>query len=571
MSARPSLLANVVAAALSLAVAFSFGFSYGNVGNQATYVPPALHALNPDFLRSDWLIRETSPYHGSFEWIVRLADAVGAIPWVLAIANVLLTAVGLFLVFRLACTVSRRAAPAVFAIVLLLVLFEHTRSIGDSYVFGDGFQPSTLASVTWLYAMLQYLRNRLVASGIALALGGFFHANFLVLGIGVFALAHLASGTTGLARRLLQQLAPSVLVLAFFMPLLLGAGAGDGAEEARRIVQSVRSPHHYLPLEYLFHFWQWIGWTIAGLGAAWLVEIRRLRRALLNLLGSIAACVAGATLLTTVVFVPAVSQLFVWRLAPFGVLVGQVAIASVALRLARGELELGDRALRVPAAAIAVGALAVARWHAYNEALLDAPLVAVAAIAAICLALAAWSRWHASGVRAAAPLVGVAALVLAAPLWNSSAQDAYRRSTLLGSAPAPDERELYAWVRRSPPQSLFVIPPEMQLFRLFGERAVVVDWKSTPMLPAEVLQWYRRIGAVAGRPVSGVDDAVDGYRARSLAELRRTAESFGADFIVLDRSLHAGASCTTQSPLFEVGRYVVHAAREKTAPAPDPR
>jgi hypothetical protein len=69
---------------------------------------------------------------------------------------------------------------------------------------------------------------------------------------------------------------------------------------------------------------------------------------------------------------------------------------------------------------------------------------------------------------------------------------------------------------------------------------VVVDWKSTPILPTELLEWYARLSRVAGRSVKNESDAVNGYRAQSLTELRRTASHFGAKYVTINRKAHIG-------------------------------
>ena len=108
-----------------------------------------------------------------------------------------------------------------------------------------------------------FLRGQPLASGLILALGADF-TNFLLLGIGLFGLANVALGQAGLVRRLALQLAPSLIVLAFGLPTILAAAEGGGSEAARTVFQQVRAPHHYLPRAFIFDFWSWVGWVLAG-------------------------------------------------------------------------------------------------------------------------------------------------------------------------------------------------------------------------------------------------------------------------------------------------------------------
>ena len=64
-----------------------------------------------------------------------------------------------------------------------------------------------------------------------------------------------------------------------------------------------------------------------------------------------------------------------------------------------------------------------------------------------------------------------------------------------------DEGELYAWMRGSSPKdALFLTPPGVETMRFHGQRAIVVDWKSNPIVPEEVLEWHQRLKDVTGRP-----------------------------------------------------------------------
>ena len=60
-------------------------------------------------------------------------------------------------------------------------------------------------------------------------------------------------------------------------------------------------------------------------------------------------------MLTTVVFVSTISQIYVWRLAPFGVILSQTVVAAFALRVASGQVDLSKRANLVALVLISLG------------------------------------------------------------------------------------------------------------------------------------------------------------------------------------------------------------------------
>ncbi|THI83030.1 MAG: hypothetical protein CAF41_015930 [Nitrospira sp. CG24A] len=555
---------DVIAFAIALLVAFSFGFSYGNVANQATYLPHALNHLNPDFLAYDWLVQETTPYHARFEWIVWLTYALGSVAWWSAILNLVLATAGIFVIYRVALAYTQQWGLVAFFIVLLFVMIDRTQTVGGSYLFEKGLQPSAVASVAWLVSILWFLRGRIQLSGVFLALGGLFHANFLILGIGIFGLAHLAMGRDALVRRLAGQLVPSLLILAFDLPLILAMSGGEGSAAARTIFQQIRAPHHYVPETYLMDFWAWSGWLLAGLGATLTIDVRSVRLSTLALLGTIAASVIGATVLTTLVFVPAISQLYVWRLAPFGVIISQVAVASFAVRVTGGTLSLFDRNNPAPRVLIALGSMLVLRGYLHNYQILSYPTMTILSMSVLTVGLAMLIKYKPSAVGISASIFAVAAVGLLFSYLPGRVSAAYNRSTLFSPQILGEEGTLYQWAQRSPINSNFLIPPELEEFRLLGARAIVVDWKSTPIKPSELIAWHQRVEEVAGRKVENKDDAVAGYRNQSLAQLSQTALRFGANYIVIDRKYHI-AEIGGEDPLFVSDRYAGYPATPRSA------
>src|SRR5215471_8242205 len=531
---------HVLGVIFSFLIALSFGFSYGNVGNQVSYYPHALNHLSPDFLAYDWLIH-----------------ALGSVPWWSAILNLVLVTAGIFVIYRITLAYTQQWALLTFLIVLLFVMIDRTQTVGMSYLFVEGLQPSTLASVAWLASILWFLSGRIQLSGVSLALGGLFHANFLILGIGMFGFAHLALGRDALLRRLAGQLIPSLLILSLDLPLILAFSSGEGSAAARTILQQIRAPHHYIPETYLMDFWAWGGWMLAGIGATLSIDLRRVRLPTLGLLGSISASVIGATLLTTLVFVPTISQLYLWRLAPFGVIMSQVVVASFAVRVTDGTLSLFDPRNPAPRAMVALGSLFVLRGYLHDYQIVSYPIVTILGMSVLIIGLAMLIRYKPSAVGISVSIFAVAAVGLLFSHLPSRVSAAYSRSTLFSPQALGMDYNLYQWAQRSPINSNFVIPPELEEFRLFGARAIVVDWKSTPIKPSELIAWHKRVEEVAGRKVGNEDDAVKGYRNQSLSQLRKAARHFGANYIVIDRKHHI-AEIRGELPLFVSDRYAVY-------------
>lgn len=558
-------------AVVCVLTALSFGLSYAQRdGNQLTYVLEGLRRANPSFLSADWLATETYAYHPSFMWVVYAADRLGSVAWILAIGNVVTISVSLWLVYRLVRAVAPAVAVPAFLTLAGLVVLDGTASVGQSYIFSAELQPSGLAALALIAAVLAFVTGRPLVSGIALATSGALHSNFLLVGLAAFGLAQavpIAGAWLGRDRAALRarlrdavvQLAPAVGLVMLQLPLLLSMTQGDPDGAARGIFLFVRSPHHYVPETYLHQFMGFTAWPLlayAALGSFPAAGERRSR--LVAVLGSTVALVVAATLLTTVIFVPVVSQLFVWRLAPFAILLAQlVAVTAAVHSLSAGWRAdgAGGNGLQLPgalggariAAGLAGGALLLRDSYYHHGFGFTTLVFGVLLLAAAFLIVRARTRRADATRNLALPVTPLAAVVFLA-ITIGAADDAWLSSNLIVPDLPPGEAELYDWARTTPAQSRFLTPPELSSFRLRAGRAIIVDWKSTPIRPEGLLEWYRRINAVSGvAAVSNREEAAAGYAAIDSARLRRLVREFEVDFAVLP----AGAPITRSATLKE--------------------
>ena len=480
---------------LAALFALSYGLRYG-VHNQHTYLLRAVRRADPTLFARDWLVTGTTDYHPAWSVLAGWLLASGHGPWLIAAGNALVLCVAALLVHAMARSLTAARALPVTVLVLGYTVFdaqhEVVGSVAVSALFTNYLVPANLGSLGLLAAVALHLRGRFLLAGLAAAAGGFFHANFLVLAPPVLLAAHLlAPRAPGWWRSAAASLAPAAIVLLVRLPELLVMSEGPQVAAGRAIFMSVRSPHHYLPLTFLRDFAPFYGWQLAGLVALRLwapppdVAFDRLRA----LMAALFLAITGATVLTTVASVPVVAQLYVWRLAPLAVLLAQLACACGFVR-AETWASLAARVPRAPAVA---------------------PFAA-AGVGAVLFAIGAWRGL---------PGLGAEARALRLPL--------------------ADDEKLYGWARTTAKDALFAVPPDTHAFRLAAERAIVVDWKSTPVLPGEVLEWHRRLLLVAGRPaVANLDEAANGYRTMGPRRIARLRSELGVDYVVLRQPFPRG-------------------------------
>ena len=572
-----------LAAVGALTLALTFGVEFPST-NQNTYLVHGLVLHDPSLLTRDWYVREATDYHHAFSRLVALLFALQdgpglfiALDWVLVVAS----ALAWFLLTRrlLGATVGALA----WASWLGLGALTRTGDVMVSYLFGGYLQPSSFGIAGYLWALALFGeasvarsdRSRLMllaASGAALAVGGLFHVNFLLLGMVTLGLAHLAAHrgrafSRAFGQGVLVQMALPMLVLLSTAPLLLEAARGPTAE-ALPLLFEVRAPHHFRPT--FASLAPFLAWQAA---AWWVVVAHRKSRhavppVLVQLLAGVGGFVLAASFLSLVLRVPQATQLFPWRFAPvadgLALLVWLGAALSTALGTAMPSTEQRRAPLEVPAeparaararllalvggavlAIVGAGGVAAGaeRGRAYLIALTLAVLVGA-------LGAARLRRRERTAQVALSLRVPILLVVL------GGGGVAMHEVPLEVQTTSKEKRALLRWARKHTPKDrLFAVPPDLESFRLEARRAIVVDWKSAGMLPRDLVTWAARLTDLCGAAPRDLASARQGYASMDRTRARLLVERYGVDLFVFDKKL--GSAPSWAPPVHESVRYVV--------------
>jgi hypothetical protein len=528
---RRNALVWLLVIAVAALIAHACGYAFG-VANQATYFLQALHRADPELLRHDWLVTSTTEYHSVFSIVGSLMfriDETGATAFGIAHFILMVTLVcGVFLVVRGS---TERAVLPIFVLVAGWLAVNGVRSVAGSYVWSCYLQPSLIGSVGWVIGLALHVRGRPLATGIALAVGGLFHANFLLLGIGAFGLAELVADGDGRARRVALLLAPQLVALAVLAPELFGHASGHDPDRALELLIQFHAPTHYKPVRIVRTLPSLLRWIALAIVVA-PVALELGQRAAVRRLVWWTAITAGICAIGTVVMmIPAImplTRLFVWRLAPFAVAAAQLVIAiAVAATIADPKCWQAQPIWRRVAAAVLLVWIAT---HAPFMPPGEANWVLWVTLAAIAIAWVTPARWRSIALTAAA------AVTLAAPLW-------YRRVELLHPSVGVyyeglNDEGLYTWARTSTPvDAVFLTPPDLYRFRLIARRAVYADFKSPPLAPDALIEWHARLCRMNGALPT---DKKDAHRQHWLDatgdELLARSRELGVDYLVVDRT-----------------------------------
>lgn len=564
----------------SLCFALSFGLNFA-VGNQSSYLIPALRLIDPDLFARDWFATQTTHYHPFYTHFAAPLLALDSSGMLLAgvfVLTVTLATASLYRIF--VATLGSRLALAAFLLYGCLLLLSRTRGPGTTYVFDHVLQPSTLGSALVLGSFACFVEGRVLLSSALLAAAMCFHMNLGPLLFGAFGLAHLFLGRADLVRRVLVHFAlPALVFLAFLPAVLRVTGTHSDAETARNIYLYLRASHHYAIAQDWSAFLPLAAWSFLGLATALPLARRPAEVALRRLI----ALASGASVIVLVGSLAALvsSQLavnFAWRIAAHAELLWQAAGVAAVVRVAvePGLLRAYSRGARGLVVSAFVAALAV---YAFRDSsrlfrvVLVFGLTAASGLVALYLvrstSIHSSVRKWASRFRRAAPEVLALAFAL---LFLSFVVGPLGRlpvhSSLLQDLPKA-EAELYAWMRSTPRDTLFLTPPDMDELRIHSRRSIVVDWKGNPAVPSEVTAWYRRIEDVTGK--RGLRSPADlaGYASLDPARLRLLQSRYDVDYAVVRRP-HA-ARLGGQRIAFENAGFVVFVASPADGVARDAR
>jgi len=534
----------VLAVLASAVLALSYGFEYG-ADNQLIYLLKSLTIANPGILEKDWYASEVTHYHPVFAWLGAGLIALNREGWAVAISQMLLiTAATAFVYETLRAVAPKRVALAGFLCAVPLMIVTRTASVAVSYAFDAYLQPSALGSLGLLGAIALFVRGSFLASGIWLGIAGMFHANYLVLSVPTFGLMHLFLGIQGLPRRLLLNLGPLCIAAIPVLPVIVATATSPDAARAQEILFSIRSPHHYSPGSFYKALAPFAGWQMfgVGLGSA-LFQGRRTAGGRLGIvLAALMTLVWIGSGFSTVGYVPRVVQLFVWRFAPYVDMLSAAVGCLVLVKIA------GDpgfvRRISPALLSLAVGGLVVFgtfQNERKNPFWLALGVVGVALFAwcvrqAFVLA-ARWVRFPRveQALRKHAP-----SLVLVLSLGFMSHQAAGELAAVPGNSGllrdgGAKTDDLLKWMREATPiDAVFLTPPDVDTFRFYGQRAIVVDWKSTPMVPGELVEWLRRLSDVCGQPIESRRD-LRGYRDLDREHLDHLKAKYRLSYAVVSR------------------------------------
>lgn len=510
------------------------------------YVPMGLARLYPDLYPHDVLLRETPLHTPLLPPFLAATEATTGLPLGFLLTTVILSLVTSIALWRLMRALG--VAGAFLPVVLVVVCAGRVQGLGRAEydgIFGDAFhfQWAALCALLWAYDGVLRRRWRravgllFLASALHPAVGA--HGILAVLCGFVFV---RVGGTRARAWLVPVTVGTCALVAVFAAVGLRGGGGGP----VTTLPEAARSFFFRLPHEFEFDQLKlWLVLLFTAIGISGLARLAReecsapvagvLGLLLGHLLLLAAACVLYDHRLVT--------RWGTWTVIPFQLSLSRtttllMALSAVSAAAALEAVFLGPKGERQ--------SLRGSEWLITRG-------FQVTAVLFISVMHVRWS-WLVGlccGIAAVTAIVirerrGWRALTAVYVLLLAGALGLFGRSASLAAQMSDHQEQLLEWARsNTPPESLFIIPPGFQEFRIHARRSVYVDFKTvTPANTRLMALWRQRLEQVAApdalgqeaRGWAGVVEWDRTYAGRNTpTRIAWLLRETGADFFVWDR------------------------------------
>ncbi len=555
------------------------GYQFGR-GNHTVYLLDGLRVVHPELLCNDWFVTSTLQYHAFFSMLTASLMRLDLLQPAFLVGY--LSLIFLWHIFWRRLTIELGGDDRTYIIsVFLFYVSAAGISVGVFQFLQDGcFLPSNVASVAMLGSITAWVGGRRISAGIWLGIAGLFHVNYAAVAIGLWVAllgwrwldqfpnlplrlllpkplraSQPETSSPWADKRLmvasLLALVPSLINLGMALPDEFRHGGNMPMPEFVSVYVHFRHTHHFDPLRWPAILWVSFLWPIPL--AIWAAArsskgqpYQRARReacrvfALIGMLQIIAFLFAGVWFINE----PLV-QLCFWR---FGIYIKLMSCQGAAFILCNQRLVRQNtlsRILRLLAIVAVLGyvgflftdpaARGVIWGMAYQHRIAIGLVISLWVILAVEQSLPEAASFRKLAI----------AMMLAIPIfaWPHLG---------VGMTPEPDDanyRQVCLWAKdptHTPLDSIFLVPPQETDFRLYAQRAIVVNFKHVPQLSGEIIQWKQRLLDVLGvSDVSGFPRdytqtlAAIGslYENRPAAELAAVAHKYGARYIVVDHDL----------------------------------
>lgn len=405
--------------------------------NHIETLPGVYRVLDPHYLDNDYIFtaHNTVNPRSYFSFITGNLAKLTTLETVFYVLTVLSNLWIMITMYAIAYYLSKDRLYSVGA-ALLILFFDWGNVGGAGFIAEYYLVPQLLATPLVLTAVYLFLKKRYAYSYPFFLLAIAIHLSLSMLTFMAVCISGFILIPQDRRRIVILAIATAMGTIALFPNQTAGVISADDYD---LIMGVFRAPHHYLPStfsqeEYLRFF----ALTFTGYMGFWYFIRKRNQRTVV-LLG--AYMVSLLLLLAGYIFVELVHNSFMLQIQTFR-LVYLVRVISVIMFMILIGALLGKRSFQTR---VLVLILIMSVMAVYNYRLFKTTYV------------------------------------------NSAVLPDIRLMKV------PNREALYTFIRTTPENTVFLSPPDFGDIRLYGERALVVDWKAFPFNAKDTFMWYDRV------------------------------------------------------------------------------
>jgi len=504
---NPSFL--LIFTLISVYIHINYRYSISDHNEQ---IPIIMRVIDGTYLINDWFVNQNINFSPRFFYSVVLGNLskIFGIPLTYYLIYIVVIFILTYSIYRLSILIfDIKIIPIV---VVFLVFFLPRTSLGSNWIIETILVPATIAKALFILAIYYNLSNKIKISYFILGLTTIIHPQLGILGLSLIVISNIFCEYKE-REKIITEI-NSILIYYFplgfigLLPVILNA-SNTVDLEIFEIITYIRHPHHFCPfyfplLDYLKFFVVFSFFLIALSYNIKAKDRKNHKKILMIIFLILIYCLAG-TIFVEIFPVLFIAKLQMFRLTPILILLMYIYIVNLFYQIYVSKtLNIANKINNIYEK--------ISNLFNDNKNLTNLVIVIIIIINVFLI-------------------------------------------TEVNYSPIENQRtETYSWIKNNTMNnSVFLIPPTIEDFRLGANRAIVVDWKAFPFNDESVLEWRERIEDISNfpRPINR-NSVSKGYNSLNESRILSLKEKYKFNYVMVSKSFKLNLTEIHSDKLFRI-------------------
>ena len=470
-------------------------YRYG-ISDHNEQIPIIMRIIDESFLVNDWFINQNINFSPRFFYSLLMGNfsSIFGLPLTFLFIFFISSFITAYAIYLLSNAIFNK--KVVSLVVVFVVFFCGKISLGGNWIVGQLLVPSRIAMFLIVLSLYYHLINKSKTSFFLLGLATIIHPLLGCLIVTIIFISNIFSKIQDKTNFIKTTLSLIIYYLPFgfigLLPVILNSSSMIDHQIFETITY-IRHPHHYCPFSFpLSHYLKFFGLLlIFGITLYFnnFPENREVHKKIVIIILLISIyCVIG-TIFVEIFPVLFIGKLQLFRLTPIITLFLYIYILHFIYSITHVHTDLLINKLNS-------NKLIKELRNSQNKQVLSVILIIASLIFNIAL------------------------------IANVSYFPEYKNN------------EIYMWIENNTEnESIFLIPPKIEDFRMGAKRAIVVDWKAFPFNDKSVLEWRERVYEVSNSPNTLNPNSVEkGYNSLNEEKILSLSEKYKFNYILMEKN-----------------------------------